>query len=348
MKTRAGDWEQVIPCGKLPPSMLQEIVLDVFHQGEDDSIAVGPAPGVDVSIVDLQKKDRLVLSMDPITGCVEDLGRLLVIINTNDLYTSGITPQYMMITLLFPPGTTGRDILQVTQDIQSECLAQEVRVIGGHTEVTAAVNQPVAIATVFGSYSTGTSLPPTVTNAAIPGLHILITKEIAMEGLLLVLSAPHKQLRLSDYIPEGVEALKERLKRGLSVREECVYIRNHHPQGVVGLHDITEGGLLGSLLEISTASDCGFQVHTKDIPIVAEGKQLFLDYGADPYAMISSGSLMILAEGDHVDSLVAGLAEQGIRCSHIGRLLSDREKRCIDDREVVQVEDGIWKLLDRL
>jgi hydrogenase maturation factor len=86
--------------------------------------------------------------------------------------------------------------------------------------------------------------------------------------------------------------------------------------GVHAMHDATEGGILGAVWEMCTASGQGCLVQAEKIPVhpaTAKAAQVF---GIDPLRLIASGS-MILAT-DRPDALIAGLAGDGIACTAIG------------------------------
>ena len=82
---------------------------------------------------------------DPIAS----LRRHTVLINANDMATSGATPRWMLTTLLFPPGSTPSAILAAMADIRTHCRKWGISLCGGHTEITPAVSQPVVSSTLI-------------------------------------------------------------------------------------------------------------------------------------------------------------------------------------------------------
>ena len=66
--------------------------------------AGGSAGGEDVAAVSLAGEDTLVLKSDPITFATDAVGYYAMVVNANDLATSGARPRWMLATLLFPPG----------------------------------------------------------------------------------------------------------------------------------------------------------------------------------------------------------------------------------------------------
>lgn len=81
--------------GKVPPSVLKSLVFQKLGYS-DPSVLVGPSLGIDGAVVDTPKAP-IVLSTDPITGASEDLGRLIVNINANDIAVMGAKPRYAQV-----------------------------------------------------------------------------------------------------------------------------------------------------------------------------------------------------------------------------------------------------------
>ena len=79
---------------------------------------------------------------------MEDIGKLAIQITLNDLASAGAAPIGVLLTILLPEDTTEAGLKEIMAQVEEACQAADVQVMGGHTEVTAAVNQ--AIITVCG------------------------------------------------------------------------------------------------------------------------------------------------------------------------------------------------------
>src|SRR5689334_839240 len=77
--------------GKVPPEVLKSLV---FHKlgVNDPSVLVGPSLGIDGAVIK-RPSAPVVVSTDPITGSTEELGRLIVNVNANDIAVMGATPR---------------------------------------------------------------------------------------------------------------------------------------------------------------------------------------------------------------------------------------------------------------
>jgi hypothetical protein len=109
--------DQPLPAGKFPGDLLASFLktLDI----DEPSILIEARVGEDIAAVDISDEETLVLKSDPITFVSDGLGYYAVLINTNDIATSGARPRWFLGTLLVPPGTTPREIFGILNDMNS-------------------------------------------------------------------------------------------------------------------------------------------------------------------------------------------------------------------------------------
>ena len=81
----------------------------------------------------------IVLKSDPITFSADQLGYSTVVINANDVATSGATPRWLLTTLLFPEGSNAAQVHALMHELQTFSREFGLSLCGGHTEVTDAV-----------------------------------------------------------------------------------------------------------------------------------------------------------------------------------------------------------------
>ena len=87
--------------GKLPEQVLVRSVLkQAKHRREE--VLVGPAVGQDCAVMALGEDEVFVMSSDPITGTVKDIGSHGIYITANDLAASGAEPVGVLLTVLLP------------------------------------------------------------------------------------------------------------------------------------------------------------------------------------------------------------------------------------------------------
>jgi hypothetical protein len=108
-----------LPAGKLPADLLEQNLSGLVLT--DPAVLVGAGIGEDAAAVDVAEAEVLVMASDPVTLAADSLALYAVIVNANDVATSGATPRWLITTLLFPPGSTASEIIALTADIQAVC-----------------------------------------------------------------------------------------------------------------------------------------------------------------------------------------------------------------------------------
>lgn len=78
------------------------------------------------------------------------MGRLAVQITANDLASAGAEPVGILLTVLLPPCAEEPLIHDLMQEVESACEELRIQAMGGHTEITRAVNQPLISVTGVG------------------------------------------------------------------------------------------------------------------------------------------------------------------------------------------------------
>ena len=163
--------------GKLPePVLIRSVLKEVQHRRPE--VLVGPAVGQDCAVLEPAEGDVLVFSSDPITGTIKDIGSHSVHITANDLAASGAEPLGIMVTILLTPETEESQLKEMMRGLESACEQLNIEVMGGHTEITDVVKQPLISITGVGRIRKEEVL---TTSAAKPGQDIVITKWIGLE-----------------------------------------------------------------------------------------------------------------------------------------------------------------------
>ncbi|MBR3382374.1 MAG: AIR synthase family protein [Clostridia bacterium] len=306
--------------GKLTNEQLDRLILSKLRHTRSE-VVCAPSVGVDCTAV-APEKGLAVLSCDPITAAESGVGRLTVNVSCNDAAASGAEPVGLMVTFLLPPSVTEEEIGSLADELVEAAAAANVDIIGGHTEITPAVTRIVTCATVIAQPVGDTLITP---KGVREGDDIIITKHAGLEGAVI----------LADKLPEGQTVLTPAEMDevhsfvGLTnVVKEGLYCAR---RGAHAMHDVTEGGVLGALWEMSAASDCGIEFDFARIPVRPVTEKLCRHYGIDRFKLISSGAMLIAR--DNGEELCRGLRSLGIEAAVIGRAL---KKGC--GGEVVSVD----------
>ncbi|MCL2060487.1 MAG: AIR synthase related protein, partial [Oscillospiraceae bacterium] len=135
--------------GKVPNKLLEELVLRKMG-AMDDRVLLAGGIGEDFGALDFGG-DCCIISSDPITGATRRAGTVAVHVACNDIATCGARPIALLTTILLPPAASEADLGALADEIAAAAGALGVSVIGGHTEVTDAVNRIVISATALGA-----------------------------------------------------------------------------------------------------------------------------------------------------------------------------------------------------
>lgn len=295
--------------GKLNWDDLKNII-DSSKGAIRNDVKIKSGIGEDCSVIDFGEYE-CVVSTDPITGAEKNPGKLAVNINCNDIASSGVEPLGILVTILAPENSSLEDIKSVMKEIGEETKKLNVEILGGHTEVTRAVNKMVISCTVIGKGLKDKSI---ATSGAKKDDDIIVTKSLCLEGTGIVVSDYTDKIKGVLTCEEIAEA--KAYLNSLSVVKEGVIAGKF---GVNSMHDITEGGVLGALWEVAKASNLGFRVYKEKMPISNITQKICKKYSIDPLRLISSGSMLITAKNG--DKLIDVLKEQGIEASIIGKIV---------------------------
>lgn len=295
--------------GKLNWDDLKSII-DSSKGAIRNDVKIKSGIGEDCSVIDFGEYE-CVVSTDPITGAEKNPGKLAVNINCNDIASSGVEPLGILVTILAPENSSLEDIKSVMKEIGEETKKLNVEILGGHTEVTRAVNKMVISCTVIGKGLKDKSI---ATSGAKEDDDIIVTKSLCLEGTGIVVSDYTDKIKGVLTCEEIAEA--KAYLNSLSVVKEGVIAGKF---GVNSMHDITEGGVLGALWEVAKASNLGFRVYKEKMPISNITQKICNKYSIDPLRLISSGSMLITTKNG--DKLIDVLKEQGIEASIIGKIV---------------------------
>jgi hydrogenase maturation factor len=333
-------WEKnIMKIGKVSENILKRSVFRQINTKRSE-VLLGAGIGEDCAVIQLAEDEVFVISTDPITGTAQDIGHLAVHVTLNDLASSGAEPIGLMLTILLPEGTKEAELRLMIRQIEEVCVATNVEIIGGHTEVTKAVSQPVISVCGVGKSKAGRLI---TTAGAKPGQDIVVTKWVGLEGSSII--AKEKEQTLSerfslDFI-HGIQAFDAYL----SVLPESRIAMT--VPGDVAMHDVTEGGIWGALWEMAEASQVGLEIDLKKIPIRQETIEVCEFFNINPYQLISSGCMLIATDKGH--ELVSQLEREGINAAVVGKAMFGKDRILLNDGEKRYLEppstDELFKVI---
>ena len=298
----------MLKVGKLDSQLLEELVFKNIRFKRKE-VLERPGIGRDCAVIDFGEHE-CVVSTDPITAAVDQIGKLAVHISCNDIASNGVAPLGIMLTVMLPEGTTEDEIAEITRQAGETAEALGVEITGGHTEITRAVKRPVIVSTAIGR------APSRATRKAerlMPGDLIFMTKSAGLEGSGIIAFDYEKELtgRLSAaeiQEAKGYLELISVVKEGVAAGQT----------GYSAMHDVTEGGVLGAVWELCRAAGAGAEIWQEAISVTDLTKKICEVYDIDPLRLISSGCMVIAVRPEKKEALEKALAAVEVKASLIG------------------------------
>jgi hydrogenase maturation factor len=302
-----------LPPGKLPNDLLREYLNQFIF--DDPSILINPGVGEDTAAVNITSEEVLVLKSDPITFATDSIGQYAVLINANDIATSGAKPRWLLTTLLFPCGVTPYEIRNVINELKAFCRKWDITLCGGHTEITDAVTRPVVTGMMAGTVARHDLIDKR--NMA-PGDRVLLTKGVAVEGTAIIAREFGNRLKSLGMADLEINSGREFLASISIITEARIAAES---KTVSAMHDVTEGGLANAAEELSIAGGYRIKIDMETIPVFRETRKFCRLLDIDPLGLIGSGSLLICCRQTGCDSLIAAIQRAGIDVTCIGEVL---------------------------
>lgn len=319
----------MLKTGKLDSALLQRIVIDNIKYKRSE-VLTRAGVGEDCAVIDFGSYE-CVMSTDPITAAVNEIGRLAVHISCNDIASNGVEPLGIMLAVLLPEGTTAEDVELIMKQASEAAAQCGVEIIGGHTEITTAVNKPVIVSTAIGRARKWQSA--SAENIRV-GDFILMTKSAGLEGTGIIASDFHEELR--KFLSE------EEIRQAAALLEDVSVVKEGVIAGKIGtngMHDVTEGGILGAVWEMCQLAGVGAEVWGDQVPVEDVTRKICQYYGIDYLRLISSGSMIIMASPEKKAEIIKRLQATGVSVHTIGKILPA-------DQGLTVMEDGIREPID--
>ncbi len=320
--------------GKISENVLKRSVLRKIKTYREEVIS-GAGIGKDCAILAHGEGMQIVLSTTPVTAPPAELGRYAVPMALNNVAAAGAEPLGVLLTILLPEETEETELARLMEQTQEICSMLHAQILGGHTEVTAVVREPVM--TVTGVGQREASLAKRLPGIA-PGQDIVVSKWIGLEGTARL--AKRYRMELAQRFPMRMIEDAADYDRFLSIIPEAATAVK---SGVCGMHDVSRGGIFAALWEMASGAGVGLNVNLKKIPVRQETIEICEYFGLNPYELLSGGCLMMTAwDGEKLAAELAGAKIPVVvvgktNDSHDRVLYHGEEKRFLDMPKTDQI-----------
>ncbi len=311
-----------LPLGKLRNEVLREVIFPNLGI-EDAAVVYGPREGFDSAVLQYDPDHYLIVATDPTLGVPHGaFGFFVYHFAASDVAVFGARPRWLVVDLLFPPGTSREFLRTVMGDLHEECLKYGSSISGGHTGVYPSVSEPTATTTAMGIVRKDELKLP----LAKPGDKIVVTAKV---GLEFAVSA-------ADFKGEGLSKVLS--KKELMRLKRSFYFETAVPDALTarpfvrGMHDATEGGLT-ALHEIADNSGVGFRVYAEKLHLDPLVRRVLDFYGLEPWNVSSTGTLIAITPPEKSNELIAELIKNGILAFELGKFTEEKERVLVENGE---------------
>ena len=324
--------------GKVSESVLKRSVLRQLHSPKPEG-CTGPGVGIDGAALPL--KEQAVLASACVAIPSANQAARAVISAINNLSATGAIPRAVLTTVTIPTLWNEAQLRELMRDLDAAAAAEGTVILGGHTQASRSVKNAVLTVTAIGETGEAGLLSASEVR---PGMDLILTGWIAMDGTGLLAAEEQEQLRsrFSQPFIDRAAAFRDQL----GIRRAAEIARR---SGAAAMHDLSEGGVFGALWELAEAAGVGLEIDLRAIPIRQETVEICEFFDINPYKLLSAGSLLIAAtDGNRI---VRDLVGEGIPAVIIGKatdgndrlLLQEGERRFLETTQT----DEIYKVLDK-
>ena len=308
--------------GNVSQTVLRRSILKQLHTRREESI-IQPSVEEMCAAIRIEEDEQVVFTNTSLFGDEKDLAVFAMAHVLNDLWTRGAEPIGVNISILLPPHAYESRLKSMISYAEEVAEGQRIQILNAKAEVSPVLSK--SLVTVFGI---GKEKKEGLLQSSMgmAGQDVVLTNWIGLEGMLRILREKKEELS-KRFVPAFLHQIEEQQQYLLAGAE----LRIAKEFGVSAMHQITEGGILAALWNLTEASGTGIDVDLKKIAIKQETIEVCEHFHLNPYQMTSAGSILLVTHDG--EGLVSRLEKNGKKATVIGRLTDRNEKVIWNDTE---------------
>ncbi|MCX8472207.1 MAG: AIR synthase-related protein [Sediminibacterium sp.] len=288
----------------------------------NSQILVKPGIGLDVSVIDLEVQNlALIVTADPISflpkigpteSAILSLNYLI-----NDMATSGFSPKFAQFVFNLSHQITTAEFQEYWTAIHNYSSQINLSITGGHTGF---VENELSTTIGGGTFFTIADKSQILcSNLAQSTDAILMTKTSALAASF-VLSKSFPNYIAKNTSSQIVDLCNKNIHFTSSLLE-ALFVKKHFPNDLHAMHDVTEGGILGAVYEMSIASQLNFELWEDKITLGQAESAICQLFNIDPIIVDGAGSMIMACNSLKVPEIIESLKSINIKCTEIGKFL---------------------------
>jgi len=328
--------------GKVDADFFDRVIAPNLGADRDD-VSLGPTAGIDFGVLEVGE-NALVTATDPLSILpalgLERAGQLAIDIVLSDVAVSGIAPSHLSVSLTLPREFSTDTLGEVWHSMDAHARDLGVSVVATHAgHYLGVASSWFGGATAFGIGDPDDIVRP---DRASPGDAIVMSTGPAAELTGLISTLYPEALGLPA---ETIATAQERVDEIPAVADA---LAAHDAGQITAMHDASEGGVAGGLVEMATGAGVRFELDSTAVPL-AEGVATVCDViDVDPWHVTSCGSLLITVAPADAAHVVAALEDRGTPAAVVGQVEAGAGVYA-DDQPIEPPEtDPSWEAMSRI
>lgn len=313
--------------GKVSQTVLKRSMLKPLQFHREEAI-IEPSAEEMCFGIDVKEDEQVLVSNVCLYGDEKDLGVFALAQVVNDLATRGARAVGASVHIMLPPYAYESRLKAMVEYVERAGSAHAVQIMCVRAEVSPVIGKAIVYVSGVGVLKKGALLQCSMGK---PDQDIVLLKWIGLEGTFRVMREKEEALS-KRFVPTFLNQIKS-LEPEIFSEKEIQMAKEH---GASAMQQITSGGILAALWEITESSGVGMEADLKRMSIKQETVEVCEFCHLNPYQLTSAGSVLIFT--DRGEELVSKYNEEGIQATLLGRttkdtarvILGGEEKRFLD------------------
>lgn len=274
-------------------------------------------------MIQWERTEGILSSTGTYYGSMRDIGVYALAAQMNELASRGVTHAAAEIQITIPADMDKSRLNSIRNHIKraKEMLLKDAFIIEDlqmDGRVNRALRVPAVTVTVLGQAKERERFDR-ATMTARAGQDILLVGWAGLEGMFRIIGEKEAELR-ERFSPSFIRQMKSYADE-ISGFEK---IAAADAMGVSVMRQISEGGILAALWELSKETELGLELDMEKIAVRQETIEVCEHFRLNPYQLTSNGSFLMLSESGEV--VADALKKEGIQAAVIGRLTDNNDK----------------------